>query len=1077
MSDPDELQVPQFVHVPDDNFFHFSRNQTTVVCSSGEYVLKTPFDFNGERVIICAETLEIPGDIKLPGKSIDICCHTLRIGSSTRVIDVSGNPGDPKDPETIGNGLSGSTGGDAGSIRLYVQAMDPEVAQNLKLKANGGRGGLGGNTSAKDKSGGNGGDGGNGGFICFSYGHLTQVIAASIHEVDSASGSWADSIAMLQDNIVQPLASAEPAIVSGEGLSNFKLLAENAESLLEAAKLLSRALDALLSPEPNKPREVPYEIEEVVTSYNAHVQRLLSLQIGKESDEDPIQCGSAESLDNARKTVEAWFAPGSVTSDEDLTNALQLETTPIELPFAELKKNLKPLYNLVVAAMRKQQLEITNTVCSTRGGTAGAGGNGHQTGINVGDRGIDGSAGQTQIFPFSFDGSLETLNVNHAYALPEHHQMILNRANSLYFATDGKSRGMARLLYERIVNRLKFVPLLWSTEKDGVLEGKDSNLLDQYKDFQDNRQITLQIADQLTSIYSRATSMLNQILKGKDLFGFTEDFAPRLTYDFYYSRINSLIDSVKEFETKEKLYMDALKSQAKAADSLSGSVSMFERRRDHAESRIGILQDSNGPLQTAAYQITQFTPYLKEKRVAVKEALNVVAEDIKNRLQVDAGMIIDAFATLAMAPSWFTAATQGANVAHKAYTEIKDSSGMSIHKDHVITELGDAGKTLFSLSDAFQSRSDHSLEPDDPGAIKIMAEADKIQDLLKKFKDAIPAQKGDKLKEELDDYMELVKNRNSAVMDYNSALELLNTAHQDKALCDKQMETLGGEQLTLNANLPIICLWLRKARDDLKFDTMLHIDMAARAVKYWGLVDIPQFRGDGPLYDSSALEKWVKDVEKKWVLAKEKYSHLVKSKWPSDGHMGPVYRLTEGELLTLKQFRERKDSQTGESVQIHGVMITLKPHMLANSKTEPEAKLFHLKNNIRLSQVRFWVVGLKVGENDLKQELVSVQITMMGNEQIIDEQKKVWRFSSQPMRLDFEYENRDIKDLTDCTQNRALSSQMLGYLNAGDPDSKAEAAIGPFATWRFEIEKTRGLDMESIQDAYVEFCGVSRPFS
>ncbi|KAI1987404.1 hypothetical protein LOZ53_004373 [Ophidiomyces ophidiicola] len=1093
-----EIDVPKIIQVPDDNFFSFSRNGTTVICSAKEYTLEKPFKFQGQRVIIRAEILEIPFDITLPSKDIDIACHTLRLGSSLRTIDVSGSPGNPKDPETLENGAAGDNGEPAGSIRVYVQAMASDIAQNLRLIANGGRGGPGGSTSAKDKVGGNGGNGGRGGFISLSYGHQTQSIAAAIYKAESSSMPWADSIAGIQKDILQPLITAHPPVLSDDTLSRFKSLVEQAKALLEVVKSVSEALDSLLSPEPETSREVSYDIENIASLYNEHVKRLLSLQMGKESDVDPVQCGSKESLDLAKKTIQAWLAKDSTTTDDELMSALQLAATPMDLPFADLRKLFKPLYNFVVAAMRKQQSDIKNNICTARTGRdphvppfpivlppsnilmigiAGPGGNGPQTGVSVGSRGKDGAAGQVQIFPFSYNQGLKTINVNHAYALPEQSQMVLNTANNLYFAIDGKSRGMACLLYERLVNRLSFVPLLWSSSPDGSLEAKESNLLEQYTDMQDNQKISLQMADQLVTIHSQATSMLNQILKGKDMFGFTDDFAPRLTYDFYKSRIDSLIKSVKSFETTEKSYISAMKDQAKAADVISDGTTMFEKRKEHAENRIAILQYSNGPFQTASYQISLFTPNLKAKRAAIKEGVKVVSEDIKNRLQIDAGMIIDAFATLSMAPAWFTVATQAANVGHKAYTEIKDSSGVSVQKDLVITELGDAGTTLMSLSDAFRSRSDHSLEPDDPNAIKIMAEVDKIRDLLKRFKDAIPSQKGDKLKQDLDDYMELVNNRNAAVIEYNSALEMLSNAYQDKSLCDKQLEILGSAQMSLNANLPTICLWLRKARDDLRFDTMLYINMAARAVRYWGLVDIPAFKGDGPLYNSNALDKWVRDVEKKWVLAKEKYSYLVKSKWPSEGHMGPVYRLTEGEIFTLKQCRGQTDTQTGESTQIYGVMIRLRPNMLANSKTEPEAKLFYQKNNIRLSQVRFWIVGLKVGENDLKQELVSVQITMLGDEQIVDEKRTTWRFSSQPVRLDFEYENRGIEGLTDCTSNRALNTQMLGYMSSGDPDSSAEAAIGPFATWRFEIEKTRGLDMEHIEDAYIEFCGMSRPFS
>jgi hypothetical protein len=153
--------------LPDNDYYYMSKNDVTVICSTTDMpqVLDSTFSFATTMCLIYAENIAINGNLQIPGKSLGLFCSKLTLGKPTISIDVSGSNGKFTGPETATDGDPGDPGKASGSIWVFVESPTNEVFQGLKLSANGGDGGKGGDTTAPGKTGGQGGAGGNAGMF------------------------------------------------------------------------------------------------------------------------------------------------------------------------------------------------------------------------------------------------------------------------------------------------------------------------------------------------------------------------------------------------------------------------------------------------------------------------------------------------------------------------------------------------------------------------------------------------------------------------------------------------------------------------------------------------------------------------------------------------------------------------------------------------------------------------------------------------------------------------------------------------------------------------------------------------
>lgn len=150
--------------LPNDDNFRYVKDKTTLILDTTEkLVIDKKFTFSTPTCLVYAETIEIVAGINLPGQSLGLFCHNLRVPEKAK-INVSGLPGKTGISKINENGESGGVGQSSGNVWLYVQEFNQDDLENLELSAFGGDGGRGGDTSGSSAvKGGIGGNGGAGG--------------------------------------------------------------------------------------------------------------------------------------------------------------------------------------------------------------------------------------------------------------------------------------------------------------------------------------------------------------------------------------------------------------------------------------------------------------------------------------------------------------------------------------------------------------------------------------------------------------------------------------------------------------------------------------------------------------------------------------------------------------------------------------------------------------------------------------------------------------------------------------------------------------------------------------------------
>ena len=199
------------------------------------------------------------------------------------------------------------------------------------------------------------------------------------------------------------------------------------------------------------------------------------------------------------------------------------------------------------------------------------------------------------------------------------------------------------------------------------------------------------------------------------------------------------------------------------------------------------------------------------------------------------------------------------------------------------------------------------------------------------------------------------------------------------------------------------------------------------------------------------------------------YAGHIRVTWPrSEDDQGLFYQLTLKELAFLK--KRQTSSEDGDAIYT------------AVLRFEPGALPFGTgRADVRINQVRLWLVGVKVNEDPAHRRRLMVNITHTGDETFPDTSRQKLEFAHDTVNIQFEYDTAKVKTSNDFTSKVVFSRQGIeNNWSGGDtkPTESAIAAIGPFTTWNIVIRESvnPGLQMDEISEAWVESWGANRPF-
>ena len=693
------------------------------------------------------------------------------------------------------------------------------------------------------------------------------------------------------------------------------------------------------------------------------------------------------------------------------------------------------------------------------------------------------------LFALDFSGRDSDLEIPTVIAQPDQCQMLLNRADLAYMTATLGSRVDMTLLthatgyYVMLKKRLCFVNAAFA---DAIHKSQDHGnpsmirpLAKAYADMESQQRLTISALSQLQFIKSRAICSLNRIEQHQDLFGLSSNWVPRLSCTYYYGKVQSSIETFGEFE---KAFADMSSQPAfvnrKAIEAAAAMVKSIDIR-------IKMLTDSNGPLSLSAFQIEAFTPVMRQKLKKVREVVSFIRQSIKNKINLDPDMILEAFNMVALAPTKFNTALQLGTAGYKMATTVTSVEGVAVKSDYVIQQLGSCDGKLESLAEGYTNAKNGAVVLQDPGTAALLVSRSDLDSLIQKYSSAIPEGHIAAFKIAFEEYMSLIRKRNDAVITYNTTLQLLAEAHEDKKHYTAQQRTWSDDASKVDPNLPSRVFWIKKALNDLRYEVFQTLSYAERSLRFWGLpkdgdISFPLDTEFAPT--KQLLSKYKLDIEKAFEKCLERYASNFENQWPpqkdrqASGNFakGIMYILSDSELSTLKQ--ANPFGGDGKNV-VYQVVFPIKPVV---SKTSDIESSFYAMANVRIDQIRIWLPGAIVSPTGSQQ--LTIGIDQLGTESIVrGTDDKIFDFVHDPINLAFRYNPANIDTLDDTPKAKIFQEQLIPGCFKGTPDKINDnvfASIGPFAEWRITLNSryNQGLSLKGLRTAAIEFWGSNDNF-
>ncbi|KAH6637046.1 hypothetical protein F5144DRAFT_611678 [Chaetomium tenue] len=1018
-----------------ESYACYSSNNTILVLSTGHVDLGE-LTFAEDTALIYAESVTISKDVSAPGKSLGIFCSQLNVVGPSQSVDLAGRGGEDMSTSPKGDGKPGGDGQQGGNMWLYVENTNNSPFE-LNIIANGGNAGRGGDTLDEKGIGGNGGNGGNAGSISIAYGTAAGDLLLSLRELKDYT--WPQKAASILRSFIPGCESLPPGNVNPVRVEALKDEAELHLGYHTSMTRLVRLLETL----------------EFASSSDTALVDSCRRAIGTmlKSDEFPVSVSPSNILatDSLSASIVKWMDEGGEERKQEILEQIRLLTQTVNDTSDDsgFSTKLQGVTGDLRAVTIRLATLTSRQIASSTGGRGGAGGVGLHSDSKTGQPGKKGEDGSRTSTALSLDRNAEYLKLDQVCVFPEQCQMLLNEADNLFFVNTPDSRSKAATLYTRLVQRLSFVPKL--------AQQPDCSLSTAYSHMESNLKLTVAALPQLKSVLSQASSRRLRILAGQDMFGHDPSWVPRLSIKVYSQRAEVLLPLLKEAEDIASGYQQALKDDAKVGDYLRRSLKAGKENEEKIQSRISSQCGSDGVISVAALQIKQVT-YELEK----------VKREIELALQVDVWKMLDALTLLVVSRS-LSDLSDFAKTAKKELTTIEDETGEKFEKANIIEKFVSCSDTLKSLEEALDLGNDGKIKLEDPGGIKVVAAIDSVKALVKQFKAAIPDH-AKSLEKLLDDYVSTVLRRNSAVLSYNGAVQVVGEAVAELAYYREQNPKLGSELLNLNPQIPIIFFWMTRLRDTLRLDVMQQLNYQGRAICFWGPRSPLSFAESGPLQGYSHLRANQQSLEREFQKCLETFASSTWSVWPSKRQdPGLRYQLSDTEVQRLLQ-NPRMDSN---GKRVYETAVTFPP--ITGNQT------FAGMANIRLNQVRVWLPGARRSpEAGGSRQLLQISICHLGHETLWGPNRTSYDFVHEPVDLQFTYDTAGIDTIASCTTNVVFGRQAIerDYTGGGEVTESTVAPVGPLAEWRIEVREgdNDGLDLTKVTGVWMEFCGRNMPF-
>ena len=683
--------------------------------------------------------------------------------------------------------------------------------------------------------------------------------------------------------------------------------------------------------------------------------------------------------------------------------------------------------------------------------------------------------------------------------------MEMRRADAAFFAEDIDT---ATIAYGNLRERLAFVPHLMSNQLQ-VKQGhsKAEPLLLAFVQLEAVDRLSHWTFDSLSTLFAQVNSRLEQLSMGYDLFGLTRDWVPRLSVQFYTDRAEQQIKRLKNFEQSYWEYFDEYQNQMEGGrvlkEGLAANVYRRKEARDTLDALFRSMREKEDAIQASATDI-------QTKREELEKAIDQ-AKGILQKLQMPSAAsvltalgscVITGIALASNPVGWIAGiglaaaalTPQGFALWDEASNSIEDAHGQKVNKSLLLNRLTTCKDDLHSLLNqpAYSMQADGVKTLDEGQASKILVTAEQLESFLKQFEGAIggkDSKVGDtavsrRLSKAVREFTKATNARNQDILAYNNAVLQSYEKIKQQALLESQAGDISSQLIKENIGLPSIVAYYQRFRDLSRVSILNTIKHGALALRFWGLIEPVKFNVT-LLSNVDELEAHVDILVTEHSTILSSLGSLAQSSWPSSDSpdsTGILYRLQDSQLEALKLgFNDpwATTKQSSEPIpQVHSVLVdTLASPATPHSSIDDTP--FAGMANVRLSQVRVWIPGLRSRVSPSLRLSLLIEIKHEGMESLVNSKGVVSQFRHSAIYLSFQYNSTAVQTVADIRNRNVSSTHTLGSDWIGtNSNARTQAPIGPFANWVITIrEKDNGpLDWTDVKEAFMEFHGSGFPF-
>ncbi|OJJ43183.1 hypothetical protein ASPZODRAFT_146204 [Penicilliopsis zonata CBS 506.65] len=936
----------------------------------------------------------------------------------TACIDVSGAKGEAGTDKQ----KNGQAGGNGGSIWLYIEEPSSDLSTKLSLKAYGGDGGHGMNQTADSKD--SGGDGGNGGLcgdISCYLGYGAVSYGRYLYKATSQTTNWGVYIKDIATDLTSNLKSLAAYGISQTIIEEWNSTVTDHANLAAAGQKLRTSLDKLIDEDSLDPDHVT---PSQPTLQSAH-KLLETLKALFDTHSPP--CGeiglNIGDFNNLADSCDSFS--GAREMEQALQESLQSVMNAIDkLIHGESadpsSAPFKKHLEKMLDELRDATQRFRNILFETVCESAGGQGGAGGTGatLNI----ANGNPGKTQP---DKPTEVQVLSFDGLKA-----DCYITQACVFPEQCQMILELADNLYFTNDLSKCRDAAVLYSrlTRRlkflDVLVKEKEVPLAKAYSNLEYRYEVTVESQEQLLHIYTAAQLRLNQLFLGQDLFCHAKFWVPRLSMTFYEGRVHQMLNHYALVTAAYKKYSEDRQREQILNNHISNLQQSNQATLQAARSQINSMTGPGGELDTIGITIVQYSPQMAQARRKLADELADLKGYMEATFEFSMDSFMDALSVLSMAPHGLTAAVQGVNVAYKSWTTKENMEGNPVKKQFIVSQLDTCTGSVKSLVETYKHLDTGELAVDDPGYAKIVTTTDTF------------------------------------------LLELSNILKT----CAGVSQRLGERALKLNPQLPAIYYWIKRMKASLEFDIMQRLNYQGRALAFWGPMDIQGLISTpSELLDRAiGLSDVQNNLENKFEECYGKLQQGAWNFWPASrelNHPGLLIDITDDVLDDLKQ----KPDTFSNAVE---AIFTITPHSLP---------AFSDMANVRLTQVRLWLLGATVSQGSDGKSFLRVELHHMGRETIWDIGGTPYQFSHDPVHLQFVYDtnnfNKNMKASGDPELVQGRQAIENDYAMVGKPTSDDRPPLGPFTDWRIQIraDANQGMDLLGLTKVWVEFCGRNLP--